>query len=85
MSASGIHVHLKNIPGVGRVRTRYPIMPIHDAGNTIYRELYALKEMALKPLRYQALYPTVKENNGTVERVKSFYIYHSFVLYESIN
>jgi len=33
--------------GVGSVRQRYPIMPIHEMGNTIWKELKALEEIII--------------------------------------
>ena len=39
---------MQEIPGVGVVRQRYPVMPIHEEGNTIYKELEALKDIVLE-------------------------------------
>ncbi|XP_012938350.1 uncharacterized protein LOC101845468 [Aplysia californica] len=42
-AGSGTRVILPDIQGVGKVRLRYPIAPIHGEGNTAYKELNALK------------------------------------------
>lgn len=42
---SGTRVFLPSIPGVGRLRTRYPIAPLFREGSSVYKELDALKEL----------------------------------------
>ena len=69
MSESGISIHTRPIPGVGTIRLRYPIYPIHDEGNTVYRNLLSLSDMTLKKNKYLRIYPDAKELNGTVEEV----------------
>ena len=67
---SGIPILTKNIPEVGEMRIRYPIMPIHDHGNSVYKELSALTDMTLKKHKYLNLYPDLKQvDNVTVEEV----------------
>ena len=48
VSTSGVRINMQEIPGVGVVRQRYPVMPIHEEGNTIYKELEALKDIVLE-------------------------------------
>lgn len=43
VKASGIHILLPEIKGVGIIRQRYPIMPIHGEGSPFWKELNALK------------------------------------------
>ena len=69
MSESRISIHTRPIPGVGTMRIRYPIYPIHDKGNTVYRNLLALSDMTLKQNKYLRIYPDTKELNGAVEEV----------------
>ncbi|KAK3583174.1 hypothetical protein CHS0354_025691 [Potamilus streckersoni] len=45
--ASGTRIFLPNIDGVGKLRTRYPIMPIHGEGSGVWREVAAVKEMLM--------------------------------------
>merc|ERR1719197_1808901 len=45
MRASGHWALFPEIAGVGVVRQRYPIMPIHIEGNTIWKELMAIKDV----------------------------------------
>ena len=50
VSTSGIRILKQPISGVGTIHQRYPIMPLHEEGNNIYKELEALK--VLEPERY---------------------------------
>ena len=52
MRASGLRIFLPSIPGVGEIRQRYPVMPIHGEGQTVFKELQALKEIVLNPAKY---------------------------------
>ncbi len=45
--ASGTHIFLPNIPGVGIIRQRYPIFPVHGEGSSVWKELNALKDIVL--------------------------------------
>ena len=47
VTASGTFIVLPEIDGVGTVRLRYPIMPVHAEGNAIWKELQALKESVM--------------------------------------
>nr|KAI8729674.1 mucin-17 [Biomphalaria glabrata] len=55
MSASGVRIFLPNIPGVGVLRTRYPITPVHAEGSSVWKELNALKDIVLKLASYERL------------------------------
>jgi hypothetical protein len=46
---SGHRTFLPDIAGVGRIRQRYPIMPVHGEGGSVWKELEALKDIVLKP------------------------------------
>ena len=48
VAASGIYINLPEIPGVGVVRTRYPIAPVHQEGAAVWKELSALKDLILR-------------------------------------
>ena len=43
MVASGIRVFMPDVPGVGIIRQRYPIMPDHVEGSGIDKNLAALQ------------------------------------------
>lgn len=45
--ASGSWITLPKIDGVGKLRTRFMISPVHQFGNPIYKEMKALQELAL--------------------------------------
>lgn len=50
--ASGMRIFLPNIPEVGVLRQRYPIMPGHQDGNTMWKEISALKDAIMEQGRY---------------------------------
>ena len=50
--SSGMRIFLPNIPGVGELRQRYPVMPIYGEGQTVMKELEALKDIVLNPGGY---------------------------------
>ena len=45
--AAGIHVFLPYIKGVGVMRQRYPIFPIHGEGSSVWKELNALRDIVM--------------------------------------
>lgn len=51
--ASGTHVFLPNIKGVGVLRQRYSIFPVHGEGSSVWKEVNALKEIVLDPQKWQ--------------------------------
>ena len=50
--ASGIMIETRDIPGVGSVRLRYPIVPLADDDQTIYKEIKALKDYVMTSAKY---------------------------------
>jgi len=46
--ASGTRIFFPLIPGVGILRQRYPIMPVHGEGSSVWKELEATKDLLLK-------------------------------------
>ncbi|CAG5124556.1 unnamed protein product, partial [Candidula unifasciata] len=44
VAASGTRIILQNIEGVGKIRLRYPIAPVHGEGSPVWKELNALKD-----------------------------------------
>ena len=53
---SGFWVQLPNIPGVGKLRQRYPIIPVHEEGTGVWKEMEALKDIVLQPDKYSHMY-----------------------------
>ncbi|XP_032236694.2 uncharacterized protein LOC116617810 [Nematostella vectensis] len=43
--ATGTRIFFPSIEGVGVVRQRYPIMPVHGEGSSVWKELEALKDV----------------------------------------
>jgi len=80
VSSSGTYVTLPTIAGVGSyIRTRYPIYPVHQAGNNIWKELKALEAVQLtgdqkmtQAVREEALGVTFELSfaNGHVHTIK---------------
>lgn len=74
--ASGFPIFTDNIPGVGPMRIRYPVMPIHEHGNVLYKDISALTDMTLKKHKYLNLYKDLKRlDNDTVEEVSESHRY----------
>ena len=47
MVASGIRIMLDSIPGVGRIRTRYPIFPLAESHTAAWKEVKALTALGV--------------------------------------
>ena len=60
--ASGIRTFHPSIPGIGRIRQRYPIHTIHGEGSPVWKELSALKEIVMDPKKFAFM---VRDANGT--------------------
>eukprot|EP01064_Diplonema_japonicum_P018904 TRINITY_DN275_c0_g1_i2.p1 TRINITY_DN275_c0_g1~~TRINITY_DN275_c0_g1_i2.p1 ORF type:complete len:1096 (+),score=388.85 TRINITY_DN275_c0_g1_i2:41-3328(+) len=45
--ASGTWVFTPEIEGVGAVRTRYPVFPVHEHGNTVWKEAKAVADLVM--------------------------------------
>ncbi|XP_067933093.1 uncharacterized protein [Watersipora subatra] len=72
VTSSGIKIMTRNIPDVGTMRIRYPIVPLHDSGSSIYKDLQALSDLTLKQHKYLKLYPDARFDNGTIEEMFTF-------------
>merc|ERR1712038_3255 len=53
--ASGTRIMLPDIPGIGKLRTRYPISPLFNDGSQIYQEVEALRDIVLKQETYRKM------------------------------
>lgn len=59
---SGLRVFLPTIDHVGSLRTRYPIMPLHEEGTKTYKEMEAIRDLLMDLEahgRYFHILPTV--------------------------
>ena len=54
--ASGTRIFLPPISGVGVLRQRYPIMPVHGEGSAVWKELEATKDILMKSKTYSYIY-----------------------------
>ncbi len=54
--ASGTRIFIPNIPGVGVMRQRYPIMPVHGEGDPVWKEMEALKDILLEPKKFSYMF-----------------------------
>ena len=72
--ASGTRIFLPNIPNVGVLRTRYPIMPVHAHGQAVWKELAALKDIVMRSHTYGRMFAeppyaaSDQPTGGTVEK-----------------
>ncbi|XP_064645723.1 uncharacterized protein LOC135499028 [Lineus longissimus] len=55
--ASGHNIILPHIPGVGKIRQRWPIAPLHGEGSGIWKQMDALKDVLMQWNTYQDLLP----------------------------
>jgi len=66
--SSGIRIETPGIDGIGNVRLRYGIAPVHGEGSNMWKELNALKDMTMHLNRYARLFeerPGAAASNGT--------------------
>ena len=56
--SSGIRIFLPEIMGVGVLRTRYPIMPVHAEGSTVWKEVEALRDIVMDMGKYMKFFET---------------------------
>ena len=54
--ASGTRIFFPEINGIGFLRQRYPIMPVHGEGSAVWKELGAMKDLLMKSKTYGYLY-----------------------------
>ena len=53
VKASGFYIFLPSIDdGIGTIRQRYPIAPIHEEGSAIWKQLEALRQIVLDPFSH---------------------------------
>ena len=56
--SSGIRVFLPEILGLGELRTRYPVVPVHAEGSPIWKELEALRDVVMDMGKYSKFFQT---------------------------
>lgn len=61
VAASGFRIFTPEIPGVGAVRIRYPIMPFHQEGSTIHKNLVALQDIVMDMKKFTNMFETRPE------------------------
>ena len=64
--ASGIRIFLPPIDGVGVLRQRYPIMPVHGEGSSVWKELEATKDLLMNSKTYGFMYREPLVGSGVV-------------------
>ena len=75
VTASGIRIFTPDIPGVGKLRIRYPVMPFHEEGNNIYKNLMALQEITMDMSAYTRMLEKPPGFAGTV----SYFITYNYI------
>ncbi|KAL9989560.1 hypothetical protein ACROYT_G004122 [Oculina patagonica] len=79
--ASGTRIFFPPISGVGVLRQRYPIVPVHGEGSAVWKELEAMKDLLMKSQTYFYMYreplwgsgevmPTVPPNTDTTLKME---------------
>ena len=66
LRASGHRIFLPEIPGVGMLRQRYPIMPVYGEGSSAWKELEALKDIVLDPTRHANMIRNIDDEDAGV-------------------
>ena len=56
VKSTGFWIHTPEIPGIGKLRQRYPIMPLHEEGTGVWKELAALTDIILEPSKYKHMF-----------------------------
>jgi hypothetical protein len=56
VSGSGIRIFTPDIPDVGKVRLRYPIVPLHQEGSVTWKTLSALQDMLMDMKSYTRMF-----------------------------
>ncbi|CAH1794029.1 unnamed protein product, partial [Owenia fusiformis] len=64
VSAAGTYILFPDIPGVGVMRQRYPIMPLHEEGSTAFQEMQALRDLVMEGKRRHKLYREIPDFEG---------------------
>ncbi|XP_064632047.1 uncharacterized protein LOC135490659 [Lineus longissimus] len=47
VKSSGLRIHIPDIEGVGMLRQRWPVAPVHGEGSAVWKELDALKDITM--------------------------------------
>ncbi|XP_045189240.2 uncharacterized protein LOC123546767 [Mercenaria mercenaria] len=66
VTASGIRIFTPDIPGVGKLRIRYPIAPLHQEGSAAWKNLAAIEDMMMDMNKYSKVFehkPQIKDLN----------------------
>lgn len=67
VSAAGVRIFTPDIPGVGKVRIRYPIAPVHQEGSAEWKNLIALQDIMMNVKKYTNMFeekPEIKDLNA---------------------
>ncbi|WP_254461943.1 hypothetical protein, partial [Yersinia enterocolitica] len=64
VAASGTRILFPNIHGLGTLRQRWPISPLHQEGNSVYKELDALKEIVNHMPAYSSFFQEAPNTNA---------------------
>ena len=80
MLASGTRIFIPDIPGVGTVRQRYPIFPVHRDGSSVEKQLSALQDAVMDMQKHLALFKELPPFEGvTVPEIPKTYTFYTSV------
>lgn len=64
VTASGIRIFTPEIPGIGKIRIRYPIATIHQEGSTAWKNMIAMQDVLMDMKRFYRIFerkPEIKD------------------------
>lgn len=67
VSAAGVRIFTPDIPGVGKIRIRYPITPLHQEGNAIWKNMIGLQDILMDMKGYEKMFenpPSITGSSG---------------------
>ena len=78
MLASGTRIFIPDIPGVGTVRQRYPIVPLHRDGSSVEKQLSAVQDAVMDMQKHLALFKELPPFEGvTVPHIPKTYTFYT--------
>lgn len=77
VAASGFRIFTPEIPDVGKVRIRYPVMPFHNEGSGIHKNLVALQDIMMDMKKFTDMF---EERPEVSDAVWTIFISHCILV-----
>lgn len=65
VSASGYRIFTPEIPDIGKIRIRYPIAPVHQEGNAIWKNMAANQDILMNMKKYESMFEAAPAITGS--------------------